>query len=86
MDALSEFINIEDFRAAAACRLPRGVFDYLDGGAEAEWSLRENLAAFQEWSFRPRNAARVARCATSDACAGPRWPRRSCSRRSATAA
>ena len=64
MGALSGFINIDDFRSAAARRLPRGVFDYLDGGAEAEWTLRENLAAFQEWSFRPRNAARVARCET----------------------
>lgn len=37
-------------------RLPRVVFDYLDGGAEAEVTLRENCRAFEEISFRPHQA------------------------------
>jgi L-lactate dehydrogenase (cytochrome) len=49
-------VNIEDLRRLAERRLPRVVFDYLDGGAEAETTLRENLRAFQEILFRPRQA------------------------------
>jgi isopentenyl diphosphate isomerase/L-lactate dehydrogenase-like FMN-dependent dehydrogenase len=32
----SDAINIEDLRAIARRRLPRFVFDYVDGGAEDE--------------------------------------------------
>src|SRR5215469_2725156 len=49
-------VNIEDLRRLAEQRLPRVVFDYLDGGAEAELTLRENVRAFQEILFRPRQA------------------------------
>ena len=35
-------------------RLPRAVFDYLDGGAEDEVTLRENCAAFETVKFRSR--------------------------------
>ena len=38
--------NVEDYRSLAAKRLPRMVFDYLEGGAESERGLRRNLAAF----------------------------------------
>jgi L-lactate dehydrogenase (cytochrome) len=50
------FINIEDLRAAARRRLPRSVFDYIDGGADAEITLRENCRAYEDISFRPRCA------------------------------
>ncbi len=43
-------------------RLPRAVFDYLDGGAEGEVTLRENRAAFQDLTFRPRHAVAVSQC------------------------
>lgn len=46
--------NIEDLRLLARCRLPRTVFDYLEGGAEDELTLRENRAAFDRWQWRPR--------------------------------
>ena len=52
-------VNIEDMRARAQSRLPRAVFDYLDGGAETEQSLRENNRAFESLTFRPRNAVAV---------------------------
>lgn len=55
--ALSDVVNIEDMRLAAKRRLPCGVFDYLDGGAEAEVTLRENIEAFNDWRFRPSNAS-----------------------------
>lgn len=53
---LSGAINIADLRRAAKSRLPKVVFDYLDGGAEDEITLRENCSAFNEWRFRPRHA------------------------------
>jgi isopentenyl diphosphate isomerase/L-lactate dehydrogenase-like FMN-dependent dehydrogenase len=56
---LSNVTNVDDLRLAAKSRLPRGVFDYLDGGAEAEVTMRENIAAFGEWIFRPRNGSKV---------------------------
>jgi L-lactate dehydrogenase (cytochrome) len=49
-------INIEDLRRAAKRRLPRVVFDYIDGGAEDERTLRANCRAFEEVTFRPRCA------------------------------
>jgi L-lactate dehydrogenase (cytochrome) len=55
-------INIEDLRRAAKRRLPRGVFDYIDGGAEGEWTLHENCRAFEEVTFRPRCAVATPPC------------------------
>ena len=52
----SAFVNIEDLRRAARRRLPRSVFDYIDGGAEGEVTLRENCRAFEDVGFRPRCA------------------------------
>jgi L-lactate dehydrogenase (cytochrome) len=49
-------VNIEDFRRAAKRRLPRAVFDYIDGGAEDERTLRQNSQAFERLTFRPRCA------------------------------
>src|SRR5438477_9558685 len=53
-------LNIEDLRRAAKRRLPRAVFDYIDGGADAEWTLRENSRAFDDVTFRPRSAVATA--------------------------
>jgi (S)-mandelate dehydrogenase len=47
-------INIGDLRRRARRRLPRVIFDYVDGGAEDEATLRENRAAFGRLAFRPR--------------------------------
>jgi isopentenyl diphosphate isomerase/L-lactate dehydrogenase-like FMN-dependent dehydrogenase len=49
-------ITIADLRHLAKRRLPRVVFDYIDGGAGDERTLRENCRAFEEVQFRPRNA------------------------------
>jgi L-lactate dehydrogenase (cytochrome) len=38
------------------------VFDYLDGGAEGEVTLRENCRAFEEVKFRPRHAVAISEC------------------------
>jgi isopentenyl diphosphate isomerase/L-lactate dehydrogenase-like FMN-dependent dehydrogenase len=52
----SRVINIADLRAAAKKRLPRVVFDYIDGGADAEWTMRENSRVFDDVTLRPRSA------------------------------
>jgi isopentenyl diphosphate isomerase/L-lactate dehydrogenase-like FMN-dependent dehydrogenase len=49
-------VNISDLRRLAQKRLPRVVFDYLDGGADGEVTMRANTRAFEEVTFRPRNA------------------------------
>jgi L-lactate dehydrogenase (cytochrome) len=47
-------VTIDDLRAAARRRLPRALFDYIDGGAEDEVTMRANQADFQRYRFRPR--------------------------------
>jgi isopentenyl diphosphate isomerase/L-lactate dehydrogenase-like FMN-dependent dehydrogenase len=46
-------LNIEDLRRRAKRRLPRVVFDYIDGGAEDESTLRANCQAFEAVTLRP---------------------------------
>ena len=60
--AFPRVINIDDFRRLAKKRLPAVVFAYIDGGAEDEFTLRENVAAFRDVSFRPRNCVAVPSC------------------------
>ena len=55
-------VCVEDLRSLARRRVPRAVFDYLDGGAEGEITLRENCRAFEEVTFRPRHAVAVPGC------------------------
>ena len=58
----SQVVNIEDLRRIAQDRVPKSVFDYLDGGAEAEITLAENCRAFRDVTFRPRGAVAVGDC------------------------
>ena len=55
-------VSVADLRLAARNRLPRVVFDYIDGGAEAEVTLRENCRAFEDVMFRPRSAVATKSC------------------------
>jgi len=55
-------VNIADLRTLARRRLPRVVFDYVDGGAEDEITLRENRRAFEDITFRPRQAVAMSHC------------------------
>src|ERR1700754_3751213 len=58
---MKDAVNVEDFRRLARRRLPRAVFDALEGGAGDEVSLRRNRAAFDRIEFRPRPLADVAK-------------------------
>src|SRR5438552_14143706 len=55
-------VNVADLRRLAKRRLPRVVFDYIDGGADGEVTLRENCRAFDTVTFRPRCAVATAAC------------------------
>jgi L-lactate dehydrogenase (cytochrome) len=55
-------VNIADLRMLARRRLPRLVFDYIDGGAEDEFTLRDNSRAFDDIRFRPRQCIAVPEC------------------------
>jgi L-lactate dehydrogenase (cytochrome) len=50
---LERCLTIWDLRAAARRQVPRPVFDYTDGAAEAEISLRRARRVFRDLEFRP---------------------------------
>ena len=56
MSAVDKAVNIADLRRLAKRRLPRIVFDYADGGAEDEITLRGNCRVFETITLRPRSA------------------------------
>jgi L-lactate dehydrogenase (cytochrome) len=51
---LARAASVADLRRLAKRRLPRGVFDYIDGAAEDERTLAANSSAFTHYRFRPR--------------------------------
>jgi isopentenyl diphosphate isomerase/L-lactate dehydrogenase-like FMN-dependent dehydrogenase len=58
----SRVVNVNDLRSIALRRLPKVVFDYLDGGADGEATLQENCRAFATVTFRPRQGVPVSNC------------------------
>ena len=56
--------SIEDLRQAARARLPRMLFDFYDGGAEEELTLRANREAFQAQRILPHVLVDVAKVRT----------------------
>jgi 4-hydroxymandelate oxidase len=51
---MGEPLNVADYERLAEERLDPGTFGYYAGGAGDEWTLRENVAAFNRWVLRPR--------------------------------
>ena len=51
---LAAALTIEDLRRIARRRTPRAVFDYTDGGAEEELTLRRARAALERIELEPR--------------------------------
>jgi len=51
---LARTASVYDLRMIAKRRLPVGVFDYIDGGAEDERTMAANTAAFAAVRYRPR--------------------------------
>jgi L-lactate dehydrogenase (cytochrome) len=54
---LADCHDIDDLRRTASRMVPRPVFDYAEGGADEEVSLRGNRASFSRWRFVPRALA-----------------------------
>src|SRR3954452_1230764 len=65
MADLSYAVSIEDLRQMARRRLPRAIFDFFDGGAEDEVTLRENRAAFARVRLLPKVLVDVAKIDTT---------------------
>ena len=51
---LNKAANIDDLRTISKRRLPSGVFDYMDGAAEDERTLKQNISSFENYHFKPR--------------------------------
>jgi L-lactate dehydrogenase (cytochrome) len=62
---LAHVASVDDLRRIAHRRLPRGVFGYVDGGAEDELTLRRNVDGFAALEFRPRVLRDVGKVDTS---------------------
>ena len=69
---LRKAANVDDLRKLAKKRLPVGVFDYIDGGAEDEVTLRRNVEAYKKVSFKPRVLRDMANIDTSTSLFGRR--------------
>ncbi len=67
-------LNVHDVERIAARVLTPGASAYYDGGAWDESTLRDNVAAFERWRFRPRVLVDVADRDLSVEVLGRRWP------------
>jgi L-lactate dehydrogenase (cytochrome) len=67
---LSACHDVADLRTMGRRMVPRPVFDYVDGGADEELSLRANTRAFQRFRFQPRTLVNVSEADTSTAFLG----------------
>ena len=53
MRAIARACNIAELRRLARRRLPRPIFDYIDGGADDEAALANNAGAFGRYQIVP---------------------------------
>ena len=70
--ASPHIVNIKDLRRLARARLPNAVFDYLDGAADDEITLKDSERAFKEVIFKPRHAVAFPACDLSVTVSGPK--------------
>jgi isopentenyl diphosphate isomerase/L-lactate dehydrogenase-like FMN-dependent dehydrogenase len=54
MGRLDRCVSVEDFRQLARRRLPKSVFEFVDGGAGQELTLQDNRAGFERIRLLPR--------------------------------
>ena len=69
---LDRSANVDDLRRIARRRLPRGIFDYIDGGAEDERTMGRNASAFARLEFQPNVLRDVSAIDTSTVLFGSR--------------
>jgi isopentenyl diphosphate isomerase/L-lactate dehydrogenase-like FMN-dependent dehydrogenase len=65
-------LNVADYEAAAAERLPAGAHGYYAGGAGDESTLRDNVEAYRRWFLRPRVLVDVSAATTATTLLGQR--------------
>jgi len=63
----------EDYIRLAEKRLPRGLFDYIDGGAYRETTLLDNVRDFKQIKIKQRVMRDVSRVSTSTEVFGEKW-------------
>jgi (S)-2-hydroxy-acid oxidase len=69
---MADVLSVADYERLAEERLEPGPWAYLAGGSGAEWTLRENRAAFERWTFRPRVLCDVSEISTATTVLGAR--------------
>ncbi len=69
---MGELLSVADYERLAEGRLEPGPWAYLAGGSGDEWTLRENRAAFERWTFRPRVLCDVSEVSTAATVLGTR--------------
>jgi len=69
---MAELLSVADYERLAEERLEPGPWAYLTGGSGDEWTLRENRAAFERWTFRPRVLCNVSEVSTATTVLGAR--------------
>ena len=52
-------VNVEDYRILAQRRLPKIIFDYLEGGADDEIGMKHNRKVFERYRLMPRRLVDV---------------------------
>jgi (S)-2-hydroxy-acid oxidase len=62
---MSEPLNVADYEAIAREKLDAGAYGYFAGGAGDEWTLAENVQAFNRWILRPRMLVDVGSASTA---------------------
>ncbi len=67
---LTSHYNVWDIKESARRRLPLPLFNFLEGGAEDELTLRRNISAYDQWAFTPRVLCDVAAIDTTTAVLG----------------
>ena len=68
--SVNELLNVWDYERAAEERLEPGAFGYFAGGADDEWTMRENVAACRRWVLRPRMLVDVSSTKTATSVLG----------------
>jgi (S)-mandelate dehydrogenase len=64
-------VNVEDYRILAQRRLPKVVFDYLEGGADDEIGMKHNREVFERYRLMPRHLTDVSKRDTGIELFGP---------------
>src|SRR5258708_31508874 len=54
-------VNVEDYRILAQRRLPKIIFDYLEGGADDEIGMKHNREVFERYRLMPRRLVAVSK-------------------------